>query len=152
MKHYFFLLSMIAGITLCGSASAQTPAYFGQQIDEKGAISMAKLEKQMKDKDEMQTKVTGTVVECCQVKGCWMTIDKGDGTTMRVKFKDYGFFVPKDIAGKTAIMEGMARMETTSVDEQRHYAEDAGKTKAEIEAITQPTRELVFEASGVIIK
>lgn len=81
-----------------------------------------------------------------------MTIDKGDGTTMRVKFKDYGFFVPKDIAGKTAIMEGMARMETTSVDEQRHYAEDAGKTKAEIEAITQPTRELVFEASGVIIK
>ncbi len=152
MKPYFFLLILLSGLTLSGVVSAQSPAYFGQQIDEKGAISMARLEKQMKGKEEMQAKVTGTVVQSCQVKGCWMTIDKGDGTTMRVKFKDYGFFVPKDIAGKTAVMEGVARIETTSVDEQRHYAEDAGKTKAEIDAITEPSRELVFEASGVIIK
>lgn len=143
---------VISGLVFHGGAFAQSVAHYGEQIDEKGAISMARLEKQMKDKEQMEVKVTGKVVECCQVKGCWMTIDKGDGTTMRVKFKDYGFFVPKDSAGKTAIMQGKAIMETVSVDEQRHYAEDAGKSKAEIEAITEPSRQLVFEASGVILK
>jgi hypothetical protein len=81
-----------------------------------------------------------------------MLIDKGDGTTMRVKFKDYGFFVPKDCAGKTAIMEGRAFFRTVSVDELKHYAEDAGKSKEEIEKIKEPQKALAFEAEGVILK
>ena len=145
-----FILLLVA--TLTGRLHAQESAYFGKQIDEKGAISMTKLKKQMENKESMQVKVTGTVTDCCQAKGCWMTIDKGDGTTMRVKFKDYGFFVPKNSAGKIAVMEGRAMIETVSVEEQRHYAEDAGKSAAEIGAIKEPKRELVFEADGVILK
>lgn len=145
-----FILLLVA--TLTGRLHAQESAHFGKEIDEKGAISMTRLEKQMEDKESMQVKVTGMVTDCCQAKGCWMTIDKGDGTTMRVKFKDYGFFVPKNSAGKTAVMEGRAMIETVSVEEQRHYAEDAGKSAAEIDAIKEPKRELVFEADGVILK
>ncbi len=81
-----------------------------------------------------------------------MTLEKGDGTTMRVTFTDYGFFVPKDIDGKTVIIQGRAKINTTSVDELRHYAEDAKKSKEEIEKITQPKVEMVFEADGVIVK
>lgn len=152
MTTFRFVFTMLLSIAFTGRLYAQEAAYFGKKIDDKGAISMASLEKELENKDSLKTKVTGKVVECCQAKGCWMTIDKSDGTTMRVKFKDYGFFVPKNSAGKTAVMEGIAMVETVSVDEQRHYAEDAGKSKAEIKAINKPSRQLVFVADGVILR
>ena len=98
--------------------------------------------------------VTGKVKEVCQVKGCWMTIvsDQPGQPEMRVTFKDYAFFMPKDISGKTVVVDGIAVMEVVSVADQQHYASDAGKSKEEIEKITEPSRELTFEASGVLIK
>jgi hypothetical protein len=68
-----------------------------------------------------------------------------------VKFKDYGFFMPKNIAGEEVIVEGVAFVEEVSVDEQRHYAEDAGKSPDEIAEITEPKRTLSFISSGVLI-
>jgi hypothetical protein len=59
--------------------------------------------------------------------------------------------MPKDLSGKQVVVDGYAFIETTSVDILRHYAEDAGKSKAEIEAIKEPLRELSFEAAGVMI-
>jgi hypothetical protein len=71
---------------------------------------------------------------------------------MRVTFKDYGFFMPLNSAGRSLVLSGIAMNDTTSVETLRHYAEDAGKSKEEIEAITEPEVELVFEATGVYIR
>ena len=104
------------------------------------------------DADSIPAKVVGEVSAVCQAKGCWMTIaSESGGEEMMVKFKDYGFFVPKDIAGRKVVMEGYAFREVTPVDELRHYAEDEGKSKEEIEAITEPKEELKFLASGVLL-
>lgn len=127
--------------------------YFGDQISEKKTISYEKLLKKMKKSDSLQVKVVGTVESVCQMKGCWMTIvseDEGK-PAMMVQFKDYGFFVPKDISGQKVIMKGYAYKEVTPVDELRHYAEDAGKSKEEIAGITEPKEEFKFMASGVIL-
>jgi hypothetical protein len=70
---------------------------------------------------------------------------------MFVKFKDYGFFMPKDIAGREVIMEGTAYREVVSVDELKHLAKDAGKSEEEIAKITEPKEELQFLAHGVIL-
>ncbi|MEN0048567.1 MAG: DUF4920 domain-containing protein, partial [Bacteroidota bacterium] len=67
------------------------------------------------------------------------------------KFKDYGFFVPKDISGRQVIMEGYAYREVTPVEELRHYAKDDGMSEEEIAAITEPEEEFKFMASGVIL-
>ena len=80
-----------------------------------------------------------------------MVSDKPGQPDMRITFKDYAFFMPKDIVGKTVVMDGNAIVETISVADQRHYAEDGGMSKAEIEKITEPKRELTFEAAGVLI-
>ena len=80
-----------------------------------------------------------------------MKMDMGNNQTMMVHFKDYGFFVPKDCSGKHIVMEGIAFIDVTPVAQLRHYAEDAGKSKEEIEKITADEKELTFEASGVII-
>jgi hypothetical protein len=60
--------------------------------------------------------------------------------------------MPKDASGRTAIVDGIAKVEETSVADLQEYAKDDGKSKEEIAAITEPKRELVFEAKGVIIK
>ena len=50
------------------------------------------------------------------------------------------------------IINGKAFLKETSVDDLRHYAEDAGKTAEEIAAITQPEKTFAFEADGVLLK
>ncbi|GAB2560150.1 DUF4920 domain-containing protein [Spirosoma aerophilum] len=132
---------------------AQTgDGHYGKKITASGAIPATQLATKMADKNEMPAKVEGTVESVCKVKGCWMKVKTGDGQTMRVTFKDYGFFVPKDIVGKTVVVEGNAENTTTTVAKLRHYAEDAGKTKEEIEKITEPETALTFVADGVIVK
>lgn len=100
--------------------------------------------------------LTAKVSEVCQTKGCWMNLVDpvtGDSlNTLFVQFQDYGFFMPKDIAGREVVIEGVAYTEETSVEDLRHYAEDAGKSAEEIAAITEPVKEKKFMASGVVLK
>ncbi|MEH6408111.1 MAG: DUF4920 domain-containing protein, partial [Leeuwenhoekiella sp.] len=92
------------------------------------------------------------VAEVCKVKGCWMKVDVGTGDMVMIKFKNYGFFVPKDIEQKEVTVHGQAYLEEVSVADQRHLAEDAGKSAEEIEAITDPKKSLAFIADGVRIQ
>ncbi len=126
---------------------------FGEKIDQKNVIAYDDLLTKIASTDSLRTKVVGTVEGVCQAKGCWMNIvsEKPDQPAMFVKFKDYGFFMPKDISGKKVIMDGYAFKEVTPVDELRHYAEDEGKSAEEIALITEPKEELKFMASGVLL-
>jgi hypothetical protein len=129
-------------------------ASFGKEIMASDAVassSMAYHYKTMNVGDSINSKMVAKVNEVCQAKGCWMTLNLGDGDEVMVKFKDYGFFVPKDIAGKEVIINGKAFVNEVSVDEQRHYAEDAGKSKEEIALITEPKKTYSFEADGVLL-
>ena len=69
-----------------------------------------------------------------------------------VRFKDYGFFMPLDAAGKEVIVAGKAFVKEVSVADLKHYAEDAGKSSEEIATITEPAMEFAFEANGVLLK
>jgi hypothetical protein len=129
-----------------------TLQFFGDTITADGAIAADQLAAQMKGKDSMKVKLKGTIMEVCQKKGCWMDMNIGNNQTMKVRFKDYAFFVPKNAANKTVIIEGVAYSDTTSVADLKHYAEDGGKTKEEIAKITEPEVNIGFEAHGVIIK
>ena len=99
--------------------------------------------------DTVRATLRGRVNEVCQAKGCWMTLAAGDGQEMMVKFRDYGFFVPKDISQREVILRGLAYYQVTSVEELRHYAEDAGLSAEEVARIDTPRRELRFLADGV---
>lgn len=160
MKRYFpfaALLALVVVLAACNTSKqgnatdAPTGDTFGAAFQPKTVLPFADLSKKVVEGDSLQATVRGTVGEVCQVKGCWMTITEANGDEMMVRFKDYGFFMPKDISGKEVIMNGKAFFRVTPVDELRHYAEDAGKSEAEIAAITQPKRELSFLADGVIL-
>ena len=127
--------------------------HFGAAIDAANAIAYDELIPKMTATDSLAVKVSGKVGEVCQKKGCWMMLvsDQPGQPEMRVTFKDYAFFMPKDLTGKRVVLEGYAYVDETPVDLLRHYAEDAGKSKEEIEKITEPKREVAYEASGVVI-
>jgi hypothetical protein len=93
--------------------------------------------------------IEGVIDGVCQAKGCWMTVTLADGQKMTIKFKDYAFFMPMDAAGKKFVAHGKMFIKTTSVEELRHLAEDAGKSKKEIKKIKKPSKEVRFEADGV---
>lgn len=92
--------------------------------------------------------VTAKVVDVCSAAGCWMILKDGN-TEVRVTFKDYGFFVPSSLKGRTVVIEGVLSEEVTSEKDRKHYLEDAGASQAEIDAIKGDKRELTFEATGV---
>lgn len=164
-KVYMPALCLVLAVTACNNAAVeqseeaaaateeQTPNQFGEPVDADGAISYASLLQQMQGSDSLAVKVKGKVEAVCQAKGCWMNItaDQADAEDMMVQFKDYGFFVPKDIAGREVIMEGYAYRAVTPVDELQHLAKDAGKSAEEIAKITEPKVELKFLASGVLL-
>ena len=61
--------------------------------------------------------------------------------------------VPKNgIEGKRTIINGNISVDTLSVAQLQHYAEDAGKSKEEIDLITEPKITISFLADGVLIK
>lgn len=132
--------------------AADSARTFGKKITAEGAANIYNVAANKEKANGYTGKVMGKVTSVCQAKGCWMTLDAGNGETMMVTFKDYGFFVPKDITGETVVIEGKAEIREVSVDEQRHLAADAGKSQKEIDAITTPKQELRFVADGVIIK
>lgn len=163
MKKFFLSLLVLATLfSACNStknsvSSAKSEGdgkHFGTKINPTGAVSYDQLLADLNSKDSINNvKVSGMVEGVCQVKGCWINIvsEEAGKPKMFVKFKDYAFFMPKDIAGRKVVMQGIAYRQTTSVDELRHYAEDAGKSAAEIALITKPKEELKFMASGVVL-
>ncbi len=163
MKQLILLFGLSMLLIACGgNASTNADAdgnplpegHYGTLITADNAISLDEMVKRMESagSEEMQVKLTGEITGVCQKKGCWMTMKNENGDDMRVKFKDYGFFVPMDCTGKNAVVEGVASVTTTSVADLRHYAEDAGQSKEEIEKITEPLKEISFMADGVILK
>jgi hypothetical protein len=76
-----------------------------------------------------------------------MVLD-GGGEPLRVTFKDYGFFMPLDSAGRDATVHGVFGIREVPVEEARHYLEDAGRPE-EAAKITEPQRTYELVASGV---
>ena len=109
--------------------------------------------KALKLGDTINLKFNANIKEVCSKKGCWMALPAGnDDETIMVRFKDYGFFMPLDAAGKEVIVAGKAFVKEVSVADLKHYAEDAGKSSEEIANITESAMEFAFEANGVLLK
>ena len=98
------------------------------------------------------TNITGQIIDVCPKKGCWMNV-LVDTDTVFVKFKDYGFFVPKSgIEGKQILMSGKIFRDTISAERLRHYAEDAKRSEEEIAQIVTPEFKINMIANGVAIR
>jgi hypothetical protein len=154
MKKVLILCSLLIAAIAVHAQEPQSAAKgitYGAGTTADGALPVSEVDNKLKEQDKFNGKLKGKVVSVCKDKGCWMKIERENGEPMMVKFKDYGFFMPKDIEGKEVVLEGEATVKETSVKQLRHYAKDAGKSKEEIEKIKEPKRDAIFVAKGVLV-
>ncbi len=168
MKKLFILISAVVFLAACSQEPQKSTSTdskvvetamgkfdsYGEEISPDSAIEVTSLVAEMGNAPTYDAKVKGKVVDVCVKKGCWMSLELGNGEMMRVTFKDYGFFVPTDkdkMVGKEVIVQGTAKFETISVADQKHYAEDGGESKEAIDAIKEDKNTLSFEAVGVLV-
>jgi len=134
------------------AGNAEKGDFYGAKVKAKGAIPLVEVVSQLEKESSMpDAKISAKIVDVCPNKGCWLKLELPDGKQATVKMKDYGFFVPLAAKGKTVVIDGQASIKTVSVNELRHFAEDAKKSKAEIEAITQPKNEVNILAKGIVV-
>lgn len=132
--------------------SAQPGVQYGKAITKTDAINVQQLGAKLTTDSTYTGKVEGKVVEVCKKKGCFIRVlREGEGDPILVRFKDYGFFMPQDIVGKTIVLEGQAKVREVSVAQQRHFAEDAGKNAEEIANITEPKIDINIIADGIVV-
>jgi len=146
------LLLAISAIFFLFTAKAQdtavSGAVYGEVKDKGEVVSIDKLESSLKE-NKYEGKITGKVVEVCQAMGCWVKLQKADGSTVLVKAKEHAFTMPKDIVGKDVVVEGEASVKEVTEKMRKHYAQDAGKSKEEIAKIKGSSKEITVTANGV---
>lgn len=101
-----------APLTRGAFASAKTPLSVGACLDYAEAL------------ESRVVRVEARVSTVCQAKGCWFILTDGGDQFIRVRFKDYKYFVPKDVRGKTALVEGELEVKKLSKREAQHYEDD----------------------------
>ena len=171
MKRYFLSFLLVVLIVRCrhtedsaiveGKSDEETTIvqeinyeHYGAKITPDDAlIHQAVIEKYsaLKTGDTTDIKFRAPIESVCKGKGCWIRLAVDPENEVFVKFKDYGFFVPKDASGE-AVVQGKAFVEEVSIEEQQHLALDAGRSADFIAAIIEPKREFRFLAEGVLIR
>lgn len=152
-----FLLSVTL-VCIGFAVNAQPPkvpanagSTFGVKTTADNAVTVEQLAINLKGKTgPVNVKVKGTVTEVCKMMGCWIKVQSANGD-MTVKMQDEKFLVPLALNGKSVVIDGIAEQKVTTVEELRHEAEDAKKTKAEIAKITAPKTEIVIQAKGILV-
>jgi len=154
MKKLFFLIPILLVSFVMMAQPPIGPANkgmtFGTKTTADGAVTTDELTTVLAAKSEAEVKVKGKVAEVCKAEGCWLRMKTAKGTMM-IKMKDHSFMVPIAMNDKTIVAQGIATFKETSVEMLRHYAEDAGKTKEEIAAITEPKKEIIMQATGILV-
>lgn len=153
MKKIIALLPVLLFSFILRAQPPNVPAdkgtVFGAKVSEEGSVSADLLAEDItKPGQTKEVKITGKVVEVCKAEGCWVRVETKTGS-MLVKMKDHAFLVPVALEGKTIVADGLATFKETTIAQLRHFAEDAGKSKEEIEKITEPKKEIVFQATGI---
>lgn len=156
MKKLSFVLGIMVMAFAPALASAQQDKItsVGAPLSQKALLSTqaaAEMYNKLGKNDTITTGFKAKVREVCQMKGCWVRLELSPEETVLVEFKDYGFFVPKDIAGSEMWVEGKAFINELSEGEHRHLARDSGASEKEIKAIKGSRKMPGFEATGVRI-
>jgi len=141
-------MKVIVALVLIFASTLALAEHYGAPIKAKNPVALATAITQLEKQSTASVLVESKVDKVCEAKGCWLGLvsDNGD---VRVTFKDYAFFVPSSLIGKTVIVEGVLEKVTMTLDETKHYVKDAGGDPS---SVTEPRVEYRIVASGVEVK
>ena len=152
MKKILFSSLLLIALGAGAQSKEKTPAakgvVYGVVADEKSPVAPEELGAKLVE-NQYEGQIKAKVVEVCKAEGCWIKVQRKDGSAMMVRAKDHAFLLPENIVGKTVLIEGAATVKETTEEMRKHYAEDAGKSKEEIAKIKGSEKDIQFAAKGV---
>ena len=148
---------LIAGLTVAGGVAAEEAEpkapeaiQYGGSFELKDIIAVDTVVANPEKFAGKTILVKGKITSVCKKKGCWLQL--GNTSTpeklVRVRMKDYGFFVPLDCDGQTAVIEGVFSRKVLQEKMVKHYEEDAGKDPSKVSGTRE---ELSLLANGISI-
>lgn len=100
----------------------------GEKLKGLTPVTLAQVLAAPSEYDGKTVAVEARVRRACLKKGCWMELAADDaGPGVRVTFKDYGFFVPRDSAGWTARVEGTVKVATVPAAQADHLEAEGAR-------------------------
>lgn len=142
------VLALVAACTAVAGAPSEIPPGrdFGAGLTLREPVSLAEVVRSPERFEARPVLLHGRISDVCQRKGCWVVLRDG-GEQVRVRFHDYAFFLPTDVAGSEAFVEGLVKVEELSQEDARHYASES--VAGDPDSIDGPQREVGFTATGV---
>ncbi len=119
---------------------------FGDGISLTEETPLARVLAEPEQYEDRPVLVRAQIADVCQRKGCWTILREGKDQ-VRVRFKDYAFFLPTDCSGREALVQGRVEVKTLSASLARHYEEES--RDGDPDGVTGPRREVGMTATGV---
>jgi hypothetical protein len=150
MKRYLFITALVLSTVALAQQSTPLPhgMVYGTKPNTQAMMSAAKVEDFMGKKTRISTTIEGRVTRVIHEKGGWFELDAGKGKVISAHFKDYNINIPRNLAGRTVIIEGVAQKQFIA-DDLQHLAGDTVTGKKQHKVKTDAKRKLTFEVKGL---
>lgn len=117
---------------------------FGAELaGDRAATELSQIVASPAQYDGQVVRTSGTIERVCQRMGCWMELRGPDTAAVRVPMAGHSFFLPRDVAGRSATIEGRVAVQALSPEAREHL---------ESEGALATASSLSIDATSVIVR
>ncbi len=116
---------------------------FGGALTDLAPTDLAAISASPTTFDGQTVRTEGTIERVCQRMGCWMELRAEGADPIRVPMAGHSFFLPRDVAGHPATIEGRVQVTPLSPERRAHL---------ESEGAVATAGDLSIEATSVVVR
>ena len=117
---------------------------FGAEPSERESVALATIMASPREYAGQVVKTEGEIAQVCQRMGCWMEITAEEGgQAVRVPMAGHSFFLPRDVAGRQAVVEGTVAVAALDEATAQHLREEGAQATDQA---------LSIEATSVVVR
>ncbi|AKF05796.1 DUF4920 domain-containing protein [Sandaracinus amylolyticus] len=116
---------------------------FGAELGEAPLVALSEITASPDRYAGQVVRTEGTIERVCQAMGCWMELRGENAPAVRVPMAGHAFFLPRDVAGRAATIEGRVAVQALSPDMRAHL---------ESEGALATASSLSIDATGVVVR
>ncbi|MAQ16236.1 MAG: hypothetical protein CMN30_15775 [Sandaracinus sp.] len=124
-------------------ATPEGPSSYGEELSDRDLVALSTIAENPDQYAGQTVKTEGEIAAVCQQMGCWMEMRAEGVEPIRVPMAGHSFFLPKDVSGRHATIEGEVAVRELSADEREHLESEGALATAQA---------LQISATGVVIR
>lgn len=122
---------------------------YGARPNTTQVIAANRLEDWMAQRPRVSATIKGRLIKVTNARGGWFEMDGGRGRVIEAHFNRSGVNLPKNLAGKTVVVDGIAQKQMIAADKQHFAGDRANGHQPEVNANSK--KQITFEAKGLMV-